>query len=100
MKKHLTLLLLTAMLAQLAACGGDTPSADTTAASTAGGDTTAAETFAEYVKPDVDYGGATFTIAGYQYDDSSRKITKYQLMTTEEDGDVVNDAIARANRQV
>lgn len=100
MKKHVSVMILAAMLCQLAACGGEAPAADTTAASASDEAATTVEATSEYQKPDVDYGGATFTIAGYQYDDSSWKITKYQLMTTEEDGDVVNDAIARANRQV
>lgn len=54
-----TILLISLLCANLAACG-----------STASADTTAVETTApvEYEKPDVDYGGKTFTIASFNFD--------------------------------
>lgn len=54
-----TILLISLLCAKLAACG-----------STASADTTAVETTApvEYEKPDVDYGGKTFTIASFNFD--------------------------------
>ena len=69
MKKHITLLLLFALLAQLTACGGGT-SADTTAS----GDTTAptVEEDTRFVKDDLpalDYGGKTVNVTMGDYND-------------------------------
>ena len=97
MKKHIAFLLLTAMLASLAACGGtDTPAAETTA-----GDTTEAETAApsEYVKPDVDYGGKTITVAVRDIE-SVWKLADYKITLSEENGDIINDALVKAKRNV
>ena len=81
MKHNIARLLLIAMLVSLAACGGtDTPAAETTA-----GDTTAAETTApsEYVKPDVDYGGKTVTVAVRDIE-SVWKLADYNITLSEE----------------
>ena len=97
MKNRIAFLLLTAMLASLAACGGtDTPAADTTA-----GDTTAAVTTApsEYVKPDVDYGGKTVTVAVRDIE-SVWKLADYNITLSEENGDIINDALVKAKRNV
>ena len=99
-RNTLSILLLTAMLAQLAACGGAAESTDTTAAGAA--DTTAAETTApaEYEKPDVDYGGKTFTIASFNFD-MNYVVSDYTLISHEEEsGDVINDSIVQMTRQV
>ncbi|MBQ2709659.1 MAG: hypothetical protein IJF67_15415 [Clostridia bacterium] len=99
-RNTLSILLLTAMLAQLAACGGAAESTDTTAAGAA--DTTAAETTApaEYEKPDVDYGGKTFTIASFNFT-MNYNISNYTMISHEEEsGDVINDAIVQMTRQV
>jgi len=99
-RNTLSILLLTAMLAQLAACGGAAESTETTAAGAA--DTTAAETTApaEYEKPDVDYGGKTFTIASFNFD-MNYVVSDYTIIShDEESGDVINDAIVQMTRQV
>ena len=99
-KRMLTSLLLTAMLAQLAACGGAAESDETTAAGAS--DTTAAEvtTAAEYEKPEVDYGGKTFTIASFNFD-FSYAVAKYTMISHEEEsGDIIDDSIIKMTRQV
>ncbi|MBO5219700.1 MAG: hypothetical protein J6C52_09735 [Clostridia bacterium] len=98
MKRCTTLLLLAAMAAQLTACGGDAPAADTTAGDSAAADTTAAEV-SEYVNPGVDYGGKTVTVAAHHYE-SEWKIDAYFLTVEEENGDVINDAIVKSRRAV
>ena len=63
-----TVLLLIAMLASAASCGGAEPSADTTAAPQ--NDDTPAETTIPRDTPDfekTDFGGKTFTILDYQF---------------------------------
>ena len=63
-----TILLISLLCANLAACGSTASgSSDDT---TASADTTAVVTTApvEYEKPDVDYGGKTFTIASFNFD--------------------------------
>ena len=81
MKNRIAFLLLTSMLASLAACGGaDAPVADTTAS----GDTTAAVTDApeEYVNPGVDYGGKTVTLAVRDIE-SVWKLAEYNITLSE-----------------
>lgn len=98
MKNRIAFLLLTAMLASLAACGGaDAPVADTTAS----GDTTAAVTDApeEYVNPGVDYGGKTVTLAVRDIE-SVWKLAEYNITLSEENGDIINDALVKAKRNV
>ena len=99
MKKHLTAILLIAMLAQLAACGSSTaPSVDTTAAPSAGEDTTAAALSTEYTNPGVNYGGEKVTVAAHDYE-SAWKINNYHLGLEEDNGDFINDGIVKAKRQ-
>ena len=98
MKNRIAFLLLTSMLASLAACGGaDAPVADTTAS----GDTTAAVTDApeEYVNPSVDYGGKTVTLAVRDIE-SVWKLAEYNITLSEENGDIINDALVKAKRNV
>ncbi|MBO5220245.1 MAG: hypothetical protein J6C52_12485 [Clostridia bacterium] len=60
---------------------------------------TAAEEISEYIKPDVDYGGRTVTMTGYDYD-GAWTILDYNMALEEENGDVINDAIVQRNRAV
>ena len=89
MKKHITLLLLLALLAQLTACGGGT-SADTTAS----GDTTAptVEEDDRFVKDDLpalDYGGKTVNVTMGDYNDGYFA----DMYTEEANGNRLNDAV-------
>ncbi|MBO5219870.1 MAG: hypothetical protein J6C52_10595 [Clostridia bacterium] len=88
MKKQITtLLLLASLLASLSACGGEVPSADTTAAP----DTTAAEDLGPFpTLPETDLGGFTLRIASFE------DIKNKYMYTEETTGDVVNDAIYNA----
>ena len=94
--KHMTALLLVALLA--ASCGGTAPAADDTAPA----DTTAAETTApsEYQRPDADYAGRAVRIGTYEMPTSSWKISDYRLTLTEENGDIINDALVKTRRTV
>ena len=88
-RSTLALLLLTAMLASLAACGGSSPSADTTA-SAGDNTTTAAPETASILSPNVpetDLGGYELRIGAYQSENG-----KY-FWTEESNGEVVNDAV-------
>ena len=95
-----TILLISLLCANLAACGSTASgSSDDT---TASADTTAVETTApvEYEKPDVDYGGKTFTIASFNFD-FSYAVAKYTMISHEEEsGDIIDDSIIKMTRQV
>ncbi|MBO5218166.1 MAG: hypothetical protein J6C52_01970 [Clostridia bacterium] len=99
MKRTATLLILTALLANLAACGGapaETPAGDTTAAS--GETTTAAETDPPLeVK---DFGGHVVKIM--TRDDSATSIAwnTVDVYAAEENGEAINDAVYRRNVKV
>ena len=87
-------LLLTAMLASLAACGGEGAAVDTTAAS--GGDTTA-ETATDRPAsglPEADFNGESFTFLN---GNTAEWMTTYVVTAEEENGDTVNDAIYKRN---
>lgn len=97
MKKHtlsIASLLLIAMLAASAAsCGGDAPSADTTAA---GGDTTEpVETSVIDTLAKADYKGHEFRILG-----ETQSAGSDYFDAEEETGDVINDNVYRRNRAV
>lgn len=98
MKKHLSLILLAAILLQVSACGGSETPNDTQAPDGTG--TTAADTeSSEYVNPNVDYNGKTVTISGYDCP-GKYVIQKYHMALDEENGDIINDAIVKRNRAV
>jgi len=102
--KTLTLRKISIMLAaflavgQLAACGSSA-SSDNTGADTSSDITSVTEpelTGRAAVKdnlPDADYNGATFNILG-------RLAFEYELDSSEENGDTLNDAVYRRNRKV
>ena len=98
-KRVLSLMLLAALL--LSACGSDAPapSGDTTAATA---DTTVGETISdEYKVPDVDYGGATFTILDYDTEEYFWQAATYSdIRADEESGEPVNDAQYKRNLKV
>ena len=92
-------LLATAQL--LCACqSGAAPVSD----SSSTGDTTSSEpieTKAEYTSPGVDYGGAEFTILDYDTDEYFWQAATYSdIHAEEENGDPINDAQYKRNRQV
>ncbi|MBO5219942.1 MAG: extracellular solute-binding protein [Clostridia bacterium] len=99
MKRTTSILLLTAMLASLASCGGDAPAADTTAAgasdATADAEVTTEETDG---LPDTDMEGFTFHIL--HADDTQFAWVNHQLKADEENGDLVNDAVFKRNRYI
>lgn len=98
-RRAISLLLLGAMLTTtLASCGSNeqTPGGDTTASG--GADTTTVETLTgrDAVSddlPDKDYKGTTFTLL-------TRTKYDYEFGATEENGDIVNDAVYKRNRTV
>lgn len=97
-KRALSLALLTALLLQSVSCGSTSSSGiDTTAASADTTDTTALSS--EYTAPNVDYGGRTVTMTGYNYD-GAWVILRYNVALEEENGDFINDAIVKRNRAV
>ena len=90
MKRNISALLMLALLASLAACGGEGASADTTAADTAG---TSAPEAAEPTPLEAmgkkDFGGAVYTIVdGNDYQD-----TYQNLPGDTQNGDIVNDGL-------
>lgn len=93
-----TALTLALLMALLASCG-ETPVEkpdDTTGETTTIEDTTAAP---EYLPPDVDYEGATFTILDYDTDEYFWHAATYSDIHAEEDnGDPINDAQFKRNR--
>lgn len=62
-------------------------------------ESTASEAKVEYEKPDVDYGGKTVPYITHQWS-SSWVINSYNLNSSEENGDNINDAIFKRNRAV
>ncbi len=97
------LLLACVLLLSFAACGREeAPSAGTTAAATETVPVSETETDPpEYTDPEKDFGGQTFTVAAYQFDTSSWKLSDYcEIYAEEENGDPINDAIFRRNRMV
>lgn len=101
MKRTISTILIAAMLAALTACGDTTPSGtNDTTASNADGTTAADTTASEYVKPDVDYKGKTFTVASFNFD-FPYAISNYTMIShDEESGDVLDDAIIDMTRKV
>jgi len=99
MKKQFAVILLAAMLANLSACGSGATVAEST---TAGQNTDSAVTTApaEYQKPNVDYKGAEVPVVVYNNTTSNWKLTDYNMMIQEENGDIINDAIVKTNRMV
>ena len=97
-KKALSLMLLFAVMLQTIACGEsdvDDPVRNSDTTETA----LTTEEIPEYIKPDVDYGGRTVTLTGYDYD-GAWTILDYNMALEEENGDVINDAIVQRNRAV
>ena len=97
-KRTISMLLLTAMLAGLAACGDNSSgqSEDTKASGADDSVTTAALTGRDAVSddlPDKNYNGKTFTIM-------DRTAYKYEFEVPEETGDLVDDAIYKRNTTV
>ena len=95
------ILLLTAMLAaSLAACGDSTGETKTTDALTQTTETAVVTEPAEYVAPEVDYGGEAVPFYVCHYN-GPYKICAYDAITVEEnDGDIINEAILRRNTKV
>ena len=97
--KHcVSLLLLAALLCQCAGCGGSGTPEKEQNLNTDGVDSTSAAAI-EYTAPDVDYGGKTVNITGYNYP-GNIALVKYNIALDEENGDVINDAIVARNRAV
>lgn len=95
LRKNCTaVLLLTAMLASLAACGGESAAVDTTAAS--GGDATTEAATGKPASglPEVDFGGEAFTFLN---GNTAAWMTTFVVTAEEENGDTINDAIYRRN---
>ena len=95
--KHITsALLLIAMLASLAACGGteSKPSADSTSAEPA-------ETLSDFEKqiPKQDFGGAEFRIVG-RVDGDLQSLHVYEMTAETENGDVINDTVYARNMKI
>jgi hypothetical protein len=90
-------LIFTLILSQLFSCGESTiANPDKTDDTETSIDTKAAE----YIKPNVDYGGDTFTIASYNLS-FNYPISKYTLIShSEETGDIINDSIVSMTRMV
>jgi len=94
--KFLTLALASALL--LASCGGTSPSGDTTSADTTAPDTTPAETDYYVNVPDgADFTGEVFNIIGYAQETAAWQL---YLDAESENGDLLNDAAYRRNREV
>jgi len=93
-KRAITLAILTAMLASLAACGGEAGSVDTTAAA-GEGDTTTAAPVIEFEPADADYKGEKFIIAENDVGDWMQS-----AFVEEQNGEVLNDSIHERNRIV
>ncbi|MBE6612259.1 MAG: hypothetical protein E7632_07185 [Ruminococcaceae bacterium] len=93
----MSLLILSALLLQCIGCGNSEAADD--GQNFSSDDVTVTETAAEYTVPDVDYGGKTVNITGYNYP-GSIALLKYNIALDEENGDVINDAIVARNRAV
>ncbi len=102
-RRFLCAILAALLFLGVTACGkgGDTPSTDTaTAAPAAAATTTEPETEPpEYVPPTVSYNGQKITFTGYSYT-GNWAILRYNVGLKEENGEVLNDAIVKRNRQV
>ena len=97
-KHYACLLLFTALLCQCTGCGGSGSPEKEQNLNTDGVDSTSAAAI-EYTAPDVDYGGKTVNITGYNYP-GNIALVKYNIALDEENGDVINDAIVARNRAV
>lgn len=93
---------ITALLAALSilavSCGSEAETPGTSTANDSGSET-GTEAVSEYEKPDVDYGGKTVTYITHQWS-SNWVINSYELDASEENGDLINDAIVKRNRAV
>ena len=92
----ISLVLLAAMLTGTIACGEAKPSSDDTTAAGTDSETLPAVTGRDAVSdglPEKDFGGATFTIL-------DRTKYSYEFGVTEENGDLLNDAVFRRNQTV
>ena len=99
-KSKFAILLTTAALifGQLAACGGTGDVVET--GDTRTDESTESTTAVEYVKPDIDLGGETFTIASHDFG-MSYAVCKYTMISHEEqNGDTLNDAVIDMTRKV
>ena len=106
-KLVIVLLLITMVLSMLAACANSdnsdnlASSADTTTAVAPSDTSTSLDTEAEvtteapeYIKPEADYTGKTFTFSSLRYDDSSWVATDYtEASKPDINGDIINDSI-------
>lgn len=104
MKKLIsTLLLLTMLLSLLTSCGktdaGDgltsvTDATDGTIASIDGADTDTTTETPEYIKPEADYTGKTFTFSSVKYTNPNWIATSYvEAAKPEINGDIINDSL-------
>ena len=93
MKKMTSLLLLMAMLASLASCGGEKTSADETTISDDTG-TSVSSDDPEYVYPELDCGGDEFTILNTGWVWSMYTFIDFETQT----GDSLDDAVYERNR--
>ncbi len=101
MKRQLSLLTASAlMLTALASCGSSEPTTTDTTAAPSPDETTAPVVESEYKKPNVDLGGKTMTFAIIDATQLAYKIGTYIMLTDEENGDLINDALVKANRAV
>ena len=93
--------LLAAMLtASLVSCGDSTGETKTTDALTQTTETAAVTEPAEYIAPEVDYGGETFTFFTSRYE-GNYKLCAYDGITADgEAGDIINDAMHKRNLAV
>lgn len=98
MKRTISILLITAMLASMASCGGDAPASDTTAPDQSDSTTEAQANELSDNLPDKDMEGFVFSIL--HTDDTQLTWVNHQLKADEENGDLVNDAVYRRNRYI
>lgn len=101
MKRTISSILLTAMLASLASCGGEGKAPEKSDTTAAQGDNTSAAELSEYEKyplPEKDMDG--FELRFYNYDNTWLTWAINELDSEAENGDNINDAIYRRNRKI
>lgn len=96
MKRSISVLLLAAMLASMAACGDTVPDSDDTTLSSDSSDTGSADTESAYSYPELDFGGDDFNILNCEQLWEMYTYLDFESMT----GEVVDDAVYNRNRML
>ncbi len=99
MKKTVSLIILLALLIQLAACGGEALPDETTASETTPEETTIDMSSVNEL-PDKKWDGREFRVLGRESAEGRTQFNNFEIYAESENGDLVNDAVFRRNSRI